>query len=83
MFKKIGVYSVIYFFSLNGLKKTLVTFLLNNFTVGLLGDIEYFRNSILDRANNEFDSLTHESLLILRDRPVINFQQSSLPLVLL
>ena len=39
--------------------------------------------SILDRANNEFDLLIHESLLILRDRPELNSQQSSIPLVLL
>ena len=39
--------------------------------------------SILDRANNEFDLLIHESLLILRYRPVLNSQQSSIPLVLL
>ena len=39
--------------------------------------------SILDRANNELDLLIHESLLILRDRPVLNSQQSSIPLVLL
>ena len=38
--------------------------------------------SILDRANNEFDLLIHESLLILRDRPELNSQQSSIPLVL-
>ena len=38
--------------------------------------------SILDRANNEFDLLIHESLLILRDRPELNSQQSSIPLIL-
>ena len=38
--------------------------------------------SILDRANNDFDLLIHESLLILRDRPELNSQQSSIPLVL-
>ena len=38
--------------------------------------------SILDRANNDFDLLIHESLLILRDRPELNSQQSSVPLVL-
>ena len=35
-----------------------------------------------DRANNEFDLLIHESLLILRDRPSLNSQQSSIPLAL-
>ena len=39
--------------------------------------------SILDRANNEFDLLIHESLLILRDRSELNSEQSSIPLVLL
>ena len=38
--------------------------------------------SILDRANNDFDLLIHESLLILRDRPEFNSQHSSIPLVL-
>ena len=38
--------------------------------------------SILDRANNEFDLLIHESPLIIRDRPDLNSQQSSIPLVL-
>ena len=38
--------------------------------------------SILDRANNDFDLLIHESLLILRDRPSLNSQQSSIPLAL-
>ena len=38
--------------------------------------------SVLDRANNDFDLLIHESLLILRDRPSLNSQQSSIPLVL-
>ena len=38
--------------------------------------------SVLDRANNDFDLLTHESLLILRDRPSLNSQQSSIPLAL-
>ena len=37
---------------------------------------------VLDRANNDFDLLIHESLLILRDRPSLNSQQSSIPLVL-
>ena len=37
---------------------------------------------VLDRANNDFDLLFHESLLILRDRPSLNSQQSSIPLVL-
>ena len=38
--------------------------------------------SILDRVNNDFDLLINESLLILRDRPELNSQQSSIPLVL-
>ena len=38
--------------------------------------------SVLDRANNDFDLLIHESLLILRDRPSLNSQQSSIPLAL-
>ena len=38
--------------------------------------------SILDRANNDFDLLIHEGLLILRDRPELNSQQSSIPLVI-
>ena len=37
---------------------------------------------VLDRANNDFDLLIHESLLILRDRPSLNSQQSFIPLVL-
>ena len=38
--------------------------------------------SVLDRANNGFDLLIHESLLILRDRPSLNSQQPSIPLAL-
>ena len=38
--------------------------------------------SVLDRANNDFDLLIHESLLILHDRPSLNSQQSSIPLAL-
>ena len=38
--------------------------------------------SVLDRANNDFNLLIHESLLILRDRPSLNSQQSSIPLAL-
>ena len=37
---------------------------------------------ILDKANNNFDLLIHESLLILRDRPTLNQQNSSIPLYL-
>ena len=37
---------------------------------------------VLDIANNDFDLLIHESLLILHDRPSLNSQQSSIPLVL-
>ena len=36
----------------------------------------------IDRTNNELDLLIHESLLILRDRPTLNFQSSSIPLCL-
>ena len=35
---------------------------------------------ILDKANNNFYLLIHESLLILRDRPTLNQQNSSIPL---
>lgn len=38
---------------------------------------------ILDKANNNFTLLIHESLLILRDLPALNFQNSTLPLHLL
>ena len=38
--------------------------------------------SVLDRANNDIDLLIHEILLILRDRPSLNSQQSSIPLAL-
>ena len=38
---------------------------------------------ILDKANNNFDLLIHGSLLILRDRPTLNQQNSSIPLYLL
>ena len=38
--------------------------------------------SVLDRANNDFYLLIHESLLILRDRPSPNSQQSSITLAL-
>ena len=34
---------------------------------------------ILDKANNNFDLLIHESLLILRDRPTFNQQNPSIP----
>jgi len=34
---------------------------------------------IIDRTNNEHELLIHESLLILRDRPTLNFQSSSIP----
>ena len=37
---------------------------------------------IISRADNSFDLLIHESLLIQRDRPNLNFQQSSFPVVL-
>ena len=37
---------------------------------------------VVDRANNDFGLLIHESLPILRDRPSLDSQQSSIPLVL-
>ena len=37
---------------------------------------------ITSRTDNSFDLLIHESLLIQGDRPGLNFQQSSIPLVL-
>ena len=37
---------------------------------------------IIDRTNNELDLLIHESLLIPRHRPTLNFQRSSIPLSL-
>ena len=37
---------------------------------------------ILSKTENSFDLLIHESLLILRDHPSLNSQQSSIPLVL-
>ena len=37
---------------------------------------------ILDKANNNFDLLIHESLLILRGRPRLHQQNSSIPLYL-
>ena len=37
---------------------------------------------ILDKLGNELDLLIHESLLILRDRPTLNQQNSSIPLCL-
>ena len=37
---------------------------------------------IIDNTSNEFDLLIHESLLILRDRPTLNQQNSSIPLCL-
>ena len=38
--------------------------------------------SILSKSDNSFDLLIHESLLIQRDRPSLNSQQSSIPLSL-
>ena len=35
----------------------------------------------IDKANNELDSYIHESLLILWDRPTLNLQNSSIPLL--
>ena len=37
---------------------------------------------IISRTDNSFDLLIHESLLILRDRPTLNGQLSSIPLML-
>ena len=37
---------------------------------------------IIDRTSNEHDLLINESYLILRDRPMHNFQSSSIPLCL-
>jgi len=37
---------------------------------------------IIDKVNNELELLIHESLLILKDRPSLNFQSSSIPLYL-
>ena len=37
---------------------------------------------ISSRTDNAFDLLIQESLLIQRDRPILNSQQSSIPLVL-
>ena len=37
---------------------------------------------ILEKASNKFDLLIHDSLLISRDRPTINQQNSSIPLYL-
>ena len=35
---------------------------------------------IIDKANNELELLINESLLILKDRPTLNFQSPSIPL---
>ena len=37
---------------------------------------------IISKADNSFELLVHESLLILRDRPSLNGQLSSIPLKL-
>ena len=37
---------------------------------------------VIDNTSNELDLLIHESLLILRDRPTLNNQNSSIPLCL-
>ena len=37
---------------------------------------------IIDKANNELELLIHESLFILKDRPYLNFQSSTIPLCL-
>ena len=38
---------------------------------------------ILDKASNELDLLVHEGLFVLRDRPMLNQQNSFILLVLL
>ena len=37
---------------------------------------------IIDKVNNKLEFLIHESLLILKDRPTLNFQSSSISLCL-
>ena len=44
---------------------------------GHCANLENF--TILEKANNEYDLLIFESLLILRDRPSLNAQNSSIP----
>ena len=44
------------------------------------GSLEDFK--IVSKNNNPLDLLIYESLLILKDRPSLNTQQSSIPLVL-
>ena len=44
---------------------------------GLLDDF-----CTIDKTNNELDLLIHESLLSFRDRLMLNFQSSSIPLCL-
>ena len=47
---------------------------------GHSGTLEDF--SIISKSDNSFDLLTHESLLIQRDRPTLNSQQFSIPMTL-
>ena len=53
---------------------------LKNLMRNLIREIDDF--CILDKTNNNLDSLIHESLLILRDRPTLNQQNSPIPLYL-
>ena len=51
--------------------------------IGKTGHVATFEDfSILAKTDNAFDLLIYESLLILRDRPSLNSQQSSIPLAL-
>ena len=47
---------------------------------GHVGSLDDFK--IISRNSNPLDLLIYESLLILKDRPTLNSQQSSIPLVL-
>ena len=47
---------------------------------GHAGTLEDF--SIISKSDNSFDLSIHESLLIQRDRPTLNSQQSSIPMIL-
>ena len=50
-----------------------------SFTTLILAKTDF---SILAKTDNSFDLLIYESLLILRDRPSLNSQQSSIPMAL-
>ena len=47
---------------------------------GHIGTLEDF--SIISKSDNSFDLLIHESLFIQGDRPTLNSQQSTIPMVL-